>query len=65
MLIGRKKGVQNKMIINALLMLWTALSIITGIMVYGGVAGPLDTFMVMTAYLATAVIWWFKGEYEK
>ena len=53
------------MIINALLMLWTALSIITGIAVYSVVEGPLDTFMVMTDYLATAVIWWFKGEYEK
>ena len=53
------------MIINMLMMLWTALLIITGIMVYGGVEGPLDTFMVMTSYLATAVIWWFKGEYKK
>ena len=53
------------MIINILLMLWTALSIIVGISVYGGVAGPLDTFMVMIAYLATAVIWWFKSEYER
>ena len=46
-------------------MAWTALSIITGIAVYGGVGGAVDTFLVMSAYLATAVIWWFKSEYEK
>ena len=53
------------MIINALLMLWTALSIIVGISVYGGVGGALGTLLVMSAYFLTAVIWWFKGEYEK
>ena len=53
------------MIINALLMLWTALSIIVGIAVYGGVGGLLDTLLVMSAYFITAVVWWFKGEYEK
>ena len=53
------------MIINALLMLWTALSILVGITVYDGVGGALGTLFVMTAYLVTAVIWWFKSEYEK
>jgi len=53
------------MIINALLMLWTALSILVGITVYDGVGGPLGTLLVMSAYFITAVIWWFKSEYEK
>ena len=53
------------MIINILLMLWTALSIIVGISVYSGVGGAIDTFLVMSAYVSTAVIWWFKSEYER
>ena len=53
------------MIINALLMLWTALSILVGVTVYGGVGGPVGTLLVMSAYFITAVVWWFKGEYEK
>ena len=53
------------MIINMLLMAWTALSILVGIAIYGGVAGAMDTFLVMSAYLSTAVIWWFKSEYER
>jgi hypothetical protein len=59
----QRKG--DKMIINALLMLWTVLSILVGVTVYGGVGGPLGTLLVMSAYFITAVVWWFKSEYEK
>ena len=48
-----------------LLMAWTALSILVGIAIYGGVAGAADTFLVMSAYFLTAGIWWFKREYKK
>jgi hypothetical protein len=53
------------MIINILLMLWTAMSILVGITVYDGVGGPLGTLFIMSAYFLTAAIWWFKSEYEK